>query len=158
MTEREEAKREGLMEARAVVQRYQKANWRKLRVNDICDDIKRLIGEAAERAAEARQSPRISQADAALKAYHEGFAIRERLVAADRSNKRWQHDLAVSHSKLALVYEQQGRIADALQELTQGRDIMVPLVAIAPGIAQWKKVLAWFEQQIARLQGQARAQ
>jgi hypothetical protein len=29
-------------------------------VNDICDDIKRLIDEEAERAAEARQSPTIS--------------------------------------------------------------------------------------------------
>jgi hypothetical protein len=60
ITEREEAKREGLMEARVVVERYQNANWRRLRVNDICDDIKRLIDEEAERAAEARQSPTIS--------------------------------------------------------------------------------------------------
>jgi hypothetical protein len=59
---------------------------------------------------------------------------------------------------LASVYERQGRIADALQQLTLGRDIMAALVTIASGNAQWKRHLAWFEQQIARLQGQARAQ
>jgi len=65
---------------------------------------------------------------------------------------------ARSHAKLASVYEPQGRIADALQELAQGRDIMAALVAIAPGYARWKKDLAWFEEQTARLKEQARAQ
>jgi hypothetical protein len=95
--------------------------------------------------------------DEALKAYRDSLAIAERLAAADRSNSEWQRDLAISHSKLASVYERQRRIADALQELTQGRDIMAALVAIAPGNTQWKNDLAWFEQQIARLRGRARA-
>jgi tetratricopeptide (TPR) repeat protein len=93
----------------------------------------------------------------ALKAYRDCLAIFERLTAADSSNTQWQHDLAVAHAKLALVYERQGRIADASQELTQGREIMAPLVAVAPGNAQWKKELVWFKQQIASLQGQTRA-
>jgi len=96
--------------------------------------------------------------DEALKAYRDGFAIREHVAAADPNNTQWQRDLAVSHSKLASVYERQGRIADALVELTKGQDIIVALLAIVPGHAQWKKDLAWVEQQIARLQGQARAQ
>jgi hypothetical protein len=96
--------------------------------------------------------------DEALKAYRDGLAIRERLATADRSNTQWQRDLAISHSRLASVYERQVRIADALQELTQGRDIMAALVVITPGNSQWKSDLAWFERQIARLRGQARAQ
>jgi hypothetical protein len=43
--EREEVKREALLRALAIVQRYQEENWRRLRVNDICFDIKRLISE-----------------------------------------------------------------------------------------------------------------
>jgi hypothetical protein len=45
--ERQEVKREALMRALAIVQRYQDANWRRLRVNDICTDIKRLLHEEA---------------------------------------------------------------------------------------------------------------
>jgi hypothetical protein len=43
--EREQVKREGLRRAIAIVQRYQDENWRRLRVNDICFDLKRLISE-----------------------------------------------------------------------------------------------------------------
>ncbi len=43
--EREEVKRETLLRALAIVQRYQDDNWRRLRVNDICSDIKRLLNE-----------------------------------------------------------------------------------------------------------------
>jgi len=50
--EREEARREGLLRALALVQRYQDENWRRLRVNDICSDIKRLITNEAKRAAD----------------------------------------------------------------------------------------------------------
>jgi|SRR5271165_2118108 len=51
----------------------------------------------------------------------------------DRSYTQWQRYLAVSHSKLASVYEWQGQIADTLQELTKGRDIIAALPAIARG-------------------------
>jgi hypothetical protein len=46
--ERQEVKREALLRALAIVQRYQDENWRRLRVNDICFEIKRLISEEAE--------------------------------------------------------------------------------------------------------------
>jgi hypothetical protein len=35
---------------------------------------------------------------------------------------------------------------------------MAALVATDPSNVQWKKDLAWFEQQVVRLKGQARAQ
>ena len=54
--EHEQVKREGLRRALAIVQRYQDENWRRLRVNDICFDIKRLIGE------ELRDDPVVAEA------------------------------------------------------------------------------------------------
>jgi hypothetical protein len=47
--ERQEVRREALTRALAIVQRYQDENWRRLRVNDICTDLKRLIKEEANR-------------------------------------------------------------------------------------------------------------
>ena len=96
--------------------------------------------------------------DEALKAHRDSLAIRERLAAADPSNTEWQRDLAISHYNLALDYEGQDRITDALHELILGRDIMAALVAIAPGNAQWKRELVQLEHDIARLQAQAGAQ
>jgi hypothetical protein len=49
----DEAKREGLVRALAVVQRYQNTHWKRLRVSDICSDIKRLINEEVARLTEA---------------------------------------------------------------------------------------------------------
>jgi hypothetical protein len=43
---------------------------------------------------------------------------------------------------------------EVLIELRNGRKIMVRLVGIAPSNTQWKKDLAWFHHQIARLKGQ----
>jgi hypothetical protein len=50
--ERDQARREGLLRAVVLVQRYQDENWRRLGVNDICTDIKRLINDEAARMAE----------------------------------------------------------------------------------------------------------
>jgi hypothetical protein len=47
--QRREVRRETLMQALAIIQRYQDENWRRLRVNDICSDLKRLIKQEAER-------------------------------------------------------------------------------------------------------------
>jgi eukaryotic-like serine/threonine-protein kinase len=92
----------------------------------------------------------------ALTSYRDTRAIRDRLAKSDPGNagwQRWQRDLAISHFKLASVYERQTRIADALAELTKGRDIIVALVAMVPDNAQWKNDLAQCEAQIARLHG-----
>jgi hypothetical protein len=50
--EREHVERETLQRALAIVQKYQDENWRRLRVNDICSDIKRLLNEEAARLSE----------------------------------------------------------------------------------------------------------
>jgi len=51
LEERQEVRREALKRAMAIVQQYQDENWRRLRVNDICSDIKRLLNEEADRLA-----------------------------------------------------------------------------------------------------------
>jgi len=47
--ERDLVWREALQRAIVIVQRYQDENWRRLRVNDICTEIKRLIKREAAR-------------------------------------------------------------------------------------------------------------
>jgi hypothetical protein len=99
---------------------------------------------------------RHSQPEDALKASRDSLAAQERLAASDRSNTRWQRDLAVVHSKLAAVLEKRGDIAQALAEFHKARDIMAGLVAVAPDQSQWKGDLAEFDGDIARLEGLAR--
>jgi tetratricopeptide (TPR) repeat protein len=91
----------------------------------------------------------------ALQSYRDSLAIAERLAKADPGNAGWQRDLAASYSKLATVYPRSEKTAEALGALRKGRDIMTALVAMSPSNAQWKKDLTWFEDQIARHQGQA---
>jgi hypothetical protein len=57
-TEQDERQWHGLRRARAIVQRYQEQNWRRLRVSDICNDIKRLIDDEIARTAERIGSDR----------------------------------------------------------------------------------------------------
>lgn len=47
--DRDQIKRQGLLRALALVQKYQDEHWRRLRVNDICTEIKRLIQDEAAR-------------------------------------------------------------------------------------------------------------
>ena len=54
--ERDEAIRDGLLEAVAVVLRYQKKNGRQLGVNEVCRDLKRLISEEATPTLSGHQS------------------------------------------------------------------------------------------------------
>ena len=51
-----------------------------------------------------------------------------------------------------------GDVAEALANLHKGREIIAALVAIAPGNAQWKNDLAWFNSQIAEAEKQAKPQ
>ena len=88
---------------------------------------------------------------AALTSYQADLAIAERLAQADPGNAGWQHDLAVSHSKLATVFRKMGDTANAFDALRQGRVILVRLMSLAPDNAGWKNELVWFDGQIAEL-------
>jgi tetratricopeptide (TPR) repeat protein len=90
----------------------------------------------------------------ALTAYRDSLAIRESLAKADPGNANWQGDLARSYSLVAPVYEKLDNTAEALIALRKGREIIAALVTIAPSNAQWKKDLAWFDGEIARIEGQ----
>ena len=58
LEERQEVRREALKRAMAIVQQYQDENWRRLRVNDICSDIKRRLNEEAGRWAAGGENER----------------------------------------------------------------------------------------------------
>ena len=60
LEERQEVRREALKRAMAIVQQYQDENWRRLRVNDICSDIKRRLNEEAGRWAAGLENERNS--------------------------------------------------------------------------------------------------
>jgi hypothetical protein len=49
--QRQEVRRGALLRAAAIVQQYQDQNWRRLRVNDVCSDIRRLLAEEVARLA-----------------------------------------------------------------------------------------------------------
>ena len=51
----------------------------------------------------------------ALKAFHEGMTIRQRLAKADPDNVDWQRGLAVSYDRLGDVLMAQDNLADALK-------------------------------------------
>ena len=67
----------------------------------------------------------------------------------------WQRDLAISYEKLADAYLKSEQMsASERQALAAGRAILAQLTAQHPEFAQWKKDLAWFDQQIAALKNE----
>jgi hypothetical protein len=87
----------------------------------------------------------------ALKSYHDGLAIADRLAKSDPGNAGWQHDLSVSYAKLADLFRRSGDQAKALDALSQGREIILRMTALSPDNAVWKRDLSWFREQIAAL-------
>jgi tetratricopeptide (TPR) repeat protein len=76
--------------------------------------------------------------DAALKAYSESLAIRERLAAADRDNTKWQRDLSISYGRVGNVLLAQGKLDEALKAYRDDLAIAERLAAIDPGNRQWQ--------------------
>jgi hypothetical protein len=58
------------------------------------------------------------------------------------------------YAKMASVSLKLDNVAEALVSLRKGREITAALVDIAPGFAQWKQALAWFDGEIARIKVQ----
>ncbi len=79
--------------------------------------------------------------------YQASLAIRERLAKADPGNAGWQHDLAVSCGRVALIEVQQGGRDDALKAFQRGRNIVLLLMQRSAD-ATLPKDLAWFESQM----------
>ena len=90
----------------------------------------------------------------ALANYNASLVIAERLAKADTSNAGLQRDLALSHGRVAIVQAQQaGGEKDALGAFKKGREIIARLKATSPDNATLPNDLAWFDAQIAGLEG-----
>lgn len=87
---------------------------------------------------------------AALKAFRDSLAIRERLAKSDPGNAGWQADLAASHGKLGGLYAAQGDDASARKMFTAGRAIVVPF-AERSGHQLWIGYLKSFDADLAKL-------
>ena len=92
---------------------------------------------------------------AALQSYSDSLAIRERLAKSDPGNAGWQRDLSVTYGKLAAAYRISNEAEKARDASATGRAIIAKLVEQNPGLVQWKKVLAWFDGQLAELERRA---
>jgi len=84
----------------------------------------------------------------------DGLAIAERLAQSDPGNAGWQRDLSISYSNLASIYLKAAQPTRAREALSVGRDIIARLVTQFPDWPEWKRDLAWFDQQIATLKQQ----
>jgi hypothetical protein len=94
--------------------------------------------------------------EAALKAYRDSLAIREKLAAQDPSNAEWQRDLIVSNLKLGEVAEQQGQAPDAMRRYGGALEVAKALQAsgrLAP-VNTW--ILEELEARLERVGAQAR--
>ena len=76
---------------------------------------------------------------AALDAFRQVMAIRERLARQDQGNAQWQRDLSISHSKIGDVLVAQGDLPAALDAFRQGMAISERLARQDQGNAQWQR-------------------
>ena len=79
--------------------------------------------------------------EAALKAYQDGLAIREKLAAQDPSNTEWQRDLSVSFDRIGDVQSAQGNLEAALQAYQDGLAMAEKLAAQDRSNAGWQRDL-----------------
>ena len=79
---------------------------------------------------------------AALKSYHDGLAIIDRLAKSDPGNAGWQHDLSVAYDKVGDVQMAQGDLAGALKSYNDSLAISDRLAKSDPGNAGWQRDLS----------------
>ena len=80
--------------------------------------------------------------DAALRAYRDSLAIREKLAAQDPGNAGWQRDLSVSFNKIGDVQVARGDLDAALRAYRDSLAIPEKLAAQDPGNAGWQRDLS----------------
>ena len=90
---------------------------------------------------------------AAVAAYQQSLAIRERLAQADPANAAAQRDLAVSYWKLGWLEENTQHPEKALQWYQQALPIAERLARQDPANAQAQSDLKWLQDAIKRAQG-----
>jgi hypothetical protein len=57
----------------------------------------------------------------------------------------------VSYDKTAVAFMKAGEQTKALDALRQSRAIMMRMTSLSPDNAEWKRDLAWLDEQIAKL-------
>src|SRR5258705_219882 len=100
---------------------------------------------------------RLAGLDAAVKAYHDSLAIRERVVAVDRGNPLWQAGLSQSHTRVGDALRVQGKLEEALKSYRKGFAIIERLADADPSNTLWQRELTLPHGRIAevlRTQGQ----
>ena len=80
--------------------------------------------------------------EAALKAYQDSLAIREKLAAQDPSNTEWQRDLSVSFNKIGDVQRARGNLDAALKAYQDSLAIAEKLAAQDPSNTEWQRDLS----------------
>jgi tetratricopeptide (TPR) repeat protein len=108
--------------------------------------------EAGDSAAEAERREALDQQGGvlmargdlagALKSYHDGHAINEKLARLEPKNAQWQRELAVSYTKIADVLNAQGDLAGALQNYRKAVAILETLTAQNPANTRWQRDLS----------------
>jgi tetratricopeptide (TPR) repeat protein len=83
-----------------------------------------------------------STQDEARRDYEEAHRLARRLTTADPGNTVWQHDLSVSHERLANVAMAQGKLNDAARHYGDQLAIATKLAAADPGNTDWQRDLA----------------
>jgi len=122
------------------------------------DEKRKLAAEENKEAMEAyrqRGDVLVAQGDLALamKAYEDSLAFAESLAKViDPGNAKWQHHLAVSHGRVAILQAQQGDATQALDRYKQGREIIAQLKERSPDDVTLSSDLAWFDAEIAKLE------
>jgi hypothetical protein len=89
--------------------------------------------------------------DMAIRSYRGGVDARKQLIEYDPDNGEWQHDLAVTYTKLAEAYGRSNNLEEAEAVLRLAGKIMTRLVKLSPDNSTWKSELTTLQKQIAGL-------
>jgi tetratricopeptide (TPR) repeat protein len=91
--------------------------------------------------------------DAALKAYGDSLAIREKLAAQDPSNAGWQRDLSISFNKIGDVQTARGKLDAALKTYQDSLAIREKLAAQDLSNAEWQRDVWVSMWRLAQMEG-----
>ena len=88
----------------------------------------------------------------AAKHYQEAYEIRDQLIQADPSNKRWQKNFALSAETIGDIAERKGDHENAEQNYKASRLILQSLVDGDPTNGGWTSLLAGITKKISRME------
>ena len=83
------------------------------------------------------------QGEEALDNFRKALAIRENLVPGDGGNTTWQHEIEVSHNKIADALITTGKREDAITAYQTALDIALKIVAAEPDNTEWQSDLSF---------------